>query len=432
MDPLALSSVSRPRFQTVSMYDDVYRETGRQYRSRLSRFEHLSYLELPLGPGRGGMGFEFSHLATDARLSTHPDEEIYLGWRIQRFAAGVGQHLGSRLMAGGCIGLDHLAGIWLPAASLALAIQPHRAVSLVARAGQRPDMRMVDWAAEGELYRLEVKHWHSWWAADMELDLSPGVRISAGYKRNRTTAPDRWYRRDGFGLNPKVSAEGVRAAVHLYPTDGIHLVLRCRMLAADGSGRVFYSHEEMGNLTGFDLDETDVELGGTYRFAALSRVTLFYENYRATSSQKGHLELWPFSEAIFGQMLRLYFLGSGEARVDRLVAGYTRSTGAGEDWTFQVGYVWMKPDFELRQRKTTLIIFGEIVQSYLRFTHAEFLVPEARKSFALGGLTLTYAFAQAIPTRIRLRERPPPVEPPEKKRKARGGGFHLLEVSYAW
>ncbi len=435
MDPLALSYVFRPRFQTATIYDDVYRETGAQYRHQVNRFEHVSRLEAPLGSGRGGLGLEFRHLAADIRMNPQPEEETYLVRRIQRLTAGIGGHLwDGRLTSGGCMGVNRAAGVWLPEGSLALAVRPHRAVSLTALAGRWSDLRTLDYQTEGEEYHAEVKVRHSWWTAGLRLDFSRRVRISVEYRHSRTNAPARWYKGDGFGFNPVISTGGVYGAVKLQPTEGTSIIFKWKTLTVDGSGEAFYYSEQMGKFTGIIQDETDVELGGTCRLAPLSRVSFSYGNYHITSILKGHLDPWPFSDAIFAQVFRIYFRGSGEARADRLAARYTRDAGTRENWSFQVGYVWLTPDFELLQRRTKLIIFdsGEIFRSYLNIIQAEFLVPEVRKTVVLGEITLTYAFAKAIPTRIRYREKPPPVEPPEEKVAAKGGSFHLLKLSYVW
>ena len=435
IDPVMLPSVSGLRFRTVSIYDDVYRETGTQYRTQVNRFEHASYLEVPLGARQGGLGIEVSHLAANVRSNPSSEEKSYLGWSIQRLSAGIGRHVWQRrLTVGSRVGVTRMAGSWLPAGSLALIIRPHKAVSLTVRAGRRPDLRILDWRIEGEQYHAEIKLWHSWWATDMELRLSPRLLMGVGYQHRRVYAPARWYEGDGFGFNPEIPTKVVKAAIQLNPTDGTSFVLRWSTFSMDGSGEAFYNNQQFGKLTGFVLDETDVELVGTYRFTNSTQVSLTYGDYRVTSSQKGHIDPRPFSASIFSQILRIYYRGSGEAWVNRFAVEYARGIRTSDNWALQVGYVWLTPDFELLQRRTKFIIFdsGELVRSYLNIIQAEFLVPEARKSFALGGMILTYAFAKAIPTRIRLREAPPPVEPPEEKVEARGGSFHLLKLSYVW
>jgi len=436
IDPVMLPSVSGLRFRTVSIYDDVYRETGTQRRNQVNRFEHASYLEVPLGARQGGLGIEFSHLAANVRSNPSSEEKSYLGWSIQRLSAGIGRHVWQRrLTVGSRVGVTRMAGSWLPAGSLALIVRPHKAVSLTVRAGRRPDLRILDWRIEEEQYHAEIKLWQSWWAAGLRLDFLPRLLVNVEYKRDRTHALARWYKGDGFGFDPGVNTEGVKAVVQIHPAEGTSVEMRWRTLSMDSICEAFHNGDKFGKLTEFLLNETNVELIGAYRFTNSTQVALTYGDYRVTSRQQGHMDPWPFSATIFVQILRTYYRGSGEARVNRLAARYTRDKDAREDWTFQVGYVWMTPDFELLQRRTKLIIFfdsDELVRSYLNIIHAEFLVPEVRKTFALGGMILTYAFAKAIPTRIRLREAPPPVEPPEEKVEARGGSFHLLSLSYVW
>ncbi|MFB0517086.1 MAG: hypothetical protein ACETWG_10870 [Candidatus Neomarinimicrobiota bacterium] len=432
---LQLPMVSQPRIRIVSSYDDVYREEGTQYRTQVDRFEYGSYFEVPLGPEGGCLGFELSHLTANGRVCPSLEERVSLGWAVQRFAVGIGRHLwGRRLTAGGKIAVTHMDGGWLPGAALALAIRPRPAISLAAHAGWQPDTRMVDWKIEGEEYRAEVKFWHRWWAAEMKVDFSPRFSIETGYKHGWIYAPAKWYEGVSFGFNPAIASACVKAVVQYDLTDRTALILRLKTAAIDGSGESYHHGQPFGKLTTFLLDETDVELIGTCWSANSARTTFSYGNYQVASTQRGHQDPWPFSIGIFDQLLRVYYRGSGEARVNRLALEYARSPRAVDDWALVVGYVWMTPDLGLLQRRTKLIIFdsGELTRSYLNVIQAEFLALEARKSIILGGIALTYSFTKAIPTWVRLREKPPPPEPPEVKKKAKGGNFHMLELAYVW
>jgi len=152
LEPVALSQVTRPRFVSATIYDDVYQDTGDQTRNRVDRLEQLLYLELPLGSGRGALGIEFRQIIADVRLNPYPEEVTDLGYYSQQISAALGRQLaGGRLIAGGQLGFNHLTGEWLPDGALSLAIRPFPSVALIAEIASYSELRTFDWERMDEL-----------------------------------------------------------------------------------------------------------------------------------------------------------------------------------------------------------------------------------------------------------------------------------------
>ena len=77
------------------------------------------------------------------------------------------------------------------------------------------------------------------------------------------------------------------------------------------------------------------------------------------------------------------------------------------------------------------LVFG--VRDYqrrnLNLNHAELIVPEIKLGFKFGITTLSYTFAQAIPTVIRKEFESTGGEDVNRPYSVYGGGYHLLEFS---
>ncbi|MEE9162473.1 MAG: hypothetical protein V3U35_05825 [Candidatus Neomarinimicrobiota bacterium] len=432
LQPLQLATVSHPHFVARSTYDDVYREPGVLRKEQVYRIEHSAYLELPLMLG-SGLGLEVTGLSANLWSGPSQGESARLGRSLQRVEAGLGRELrGGRLRMGGSLGVTRLAGAWLYGYSLEVAARPHRSLSVAASAGRRPDGSTAQWAHAGKTYGADVGLLKSWWAAEIVASISPRASLTGWYEHGQTHSPESNYKVSGLGFDPDLDSRSLGTTVRLDRPSGFSFVLGWSLLAVAGDGAVYYDRQQIGRLTRFTWDETNLELAGSYHPRALTRISVGYGTYRLSGTDRGHVEPWPFSDTILDQLATLFYWGSQEARIDRVALAYAQEHGAAEDWSLRLGYLWVAPtlDFAWQQRQF-LVFLGDIHRSGLDVEALELLVPEGRKSFVLGAVTLTYAFAQAIPTRVRLRE-PPPPDRPGKSVESKGGGYHLFELSTRW
>ncbi len=440
LEPLELAQITQPRITSTSLYDDVYQNTGDQTSNRIDRLEQLLYLELPLGSGKGGLAIEFRQVSADVRLNSYPEEVTGLGYYSQRFSAALGRQLaGGRLIAGAQLGVNHLTGEWLPEGALSLAVKPFPRVTIVAGTGSHSELRTFDWKRADDRYQADVKLRHSRWSSGLSLDISPQVRAGVNYSRDRIQAPSDWYTAADFGFDPDLSTRELRAALRFMSRKSSSLEISWSRQLGAGSGEAFYTEDSTkhaGKLTVNEYTETDLELAGTCQLATRSRIAIAYGNFHIIGSQKGHLDLWPFSPYLFGSFKSIYYRGQGTARLECLTAVYTRDAGLGGSWSFQVSYLRLRPDYRLKQIQTTLGFpfgFDDLITiSELALISTELLVPAVRKTFTFGNTTLTYDFNKAVPIRLRYREEPPTVEPPAAERQVRGGNYHLLTLAYTW
>ncbi len=432
LQPLQLAAVTRAHFVVRSTYDDVYREAGALWQEQVYRIEHSAHLELPLRSG-SGLGLELTGLSANLWSGPSQGESARLGRSLQRLEAGLGRELREgRLRMGGSLGAAHLAGAWLYGYSLALAAGPYRSLSVAASVGRRPDVSSAQWAHAGKTYGAEVRLLNNWWAAELVVSLSPQASLTGRYEHGQTHAPESRPEEGGLGFSPGLESRSIGTILRLHPRSGLSIVLRWNSLAVAGDGLVFYDQEQIGRLTSFTWDETNLELAGSYQPRASTRLYLSYGRYGMSGSDRGHVDPWPFSDTFLDQFARVYYGGSLAARVDRVALAYAREHGAEEDWWVRVGYLWVAPTLDLVWQQRQLLVFlGDIHRSDLQVAALELVVPEVRKSFSLGAVTLTYAFAQAIPTRVGLREAPP-ADKPAKKLAAKGGGYHLFKLSTSW
>ncbi len=177
-----------------------------------------------------------------------------------------------------------------------------------------------------------------------------------------------------------------------------------------------------------------MELTATYTPTLTRSASLGYSRFIMTSQQTGHLDGWPFSNSIFGGAARRYFRSWPEARVERVNLTWARAQPSGAGLELHLDYLWFRPQSDLWIRETTLVLFdlGETTWYYLNLQEAQLLVPQVQKSVRLGRLLLSYAFAQAVPTKLKWRKPPAPGGEGGGKGKAKGGGYHALKLTIFW
>jgi len=432
--PLQLLTVSGPALHSVTSYDDVYRERADSTRHTVSRLANVSRLELPWSKGRdGGVAVEVAYLSTDLQSSPVPGQTYAFNQRLARLNTGLAwQAWAARLSVGASLGASRLSASWVPGYALEVAVRPHRWLHLLLSGARQPEVRKLRLKNDAETVALEVKNRRDKWGGSLTLGLGSRIELQGEYHRHHVYSRSAWYETDGYRLNPQLRAVEAKLALAANDWGRWSLDLSVSRFNAQGDARLTFDQEQFGRFTRFNSSETDVELAATYALTSTKSASLSYGRFTMTSEQRGHLDGWPFSDSIFGQAARRYFRSWPEAIVERVSLAWAETQHSGAGLKLYLDYLWFRPQSELWIRETTLVLFdlGQITWYQLNLQEAQILAPGMQKSVALGPAVISYAFAQAIPTKVTRREPAPPGE--GGKGRAKGGGYHLLKLTIFW
>ncbi|MCH7522124.1 MAG: hypothetical protein IIB42_10565 [Candidatus Marinimicrobia bacterium] len=336
---------------------------------------------------------------------------------------------------GASLGASRLSSTWVPGYALEAAIRLHSRLLLLLSVGHRSEVKDFDLQDEDENIAMEVKTHHDRWGAGVTVGLGSRFELRGAYHRRHVYARAGWYETDGYRLNPQLNAQEWKFAFAARTGGKWSLDFRLLHFRQQGHARLTFDQQQFGRFTRLNSSETDLALTATYTLTPTQSASLGYRRFIMASQQRGHLDGWPFSGSVFGSAARRYFRSWPEARVDRLSLTWAKAQPAGANLDLRLDYLWNRPQSDLQIRETTLILFdlGETAWRQLNLQEAQLLVPQVQKSIRLGSMLLSYAFAQAIPTKIRWRT-PPPPDPAtaEERGKAKGGGYHRVKLVIFW
>ena len=430
--PIQLLQLTRPALHSMVAYDDVYRQGGDSTRHYLNHLVTVNRLELPWGAGRkGGLAVELGYLSTDLYTSPAPGQAYAFNQRLARLNLGLaGPAWGSRLSLGASLGASRLSSTWVPGYALEAAIRLHSRLLLLLSVGHRSEVKDFDLQDEDENIAMEVKTHHDRWGASVTVGLGSRFELRGAYHRRHVYARAGWYETDGYRLNPQLNAQEWKFAFAARTGGQWSLDFSLLHFRQQGHARLTFDQQQFGRFTRLNPSETDVELTATYTLTPTKLVSLGYSRLIMTSEQSGHLDGWPFSGSVFGSAARRYFRSWPEVHMERVSLTWARVQPSGADLELHLDYLWLRPQSDLWIRETTLVLFGKTTWYRLNLQEAQILVPQVRKSVRLGPLLLSYAFAQAVPTKIRRRE--PPTPGVGGKGQAKGGGYHLVKLVIFW
>lgn len=429
LNPLLLSSIIRPRFQTETRYDDVYREQGTSRESTIYRMENISYLEIPLGTKLGGIGFEFIHTDAYANQSPQSGEASTVKWSDQRASLGIGGHAWQRkIRFGSQAGFTRLDQEWWPHYSLELSWQPQMSLNLALNVGRQPGSRSVEWRAENERYPGTVDYVGSWWGATVRFGFLEYSNLMVEIRHEHLRPSENPGGENGIALKPEIRSRSLRASAQVRPLAANSLYFKWFVSSVTGNGEAFDNGQPFGELKSLVVDNSDLEFIGTWRYTKRSLFVFTFSYYTLDTRQSGHLNPWPFKASVFSEIDSINYRGDGKVRAERLIAEYIRSRKRSEA-ALQVGHVWLVPDYELSQLRTIpLVLEPEQISSWLNVRQAEYTVVGGRLSIPLGKMSVSYSFNQAFATRIEKREGAP-VEPADEKAEIRGGSYHRIRLT---
>jgi hypothetical protein len=429
LKPLMLSAVVRPKIQTETSYDDVYREEGASHESTVYRVENVSYLEIPVGAKWGGVGLEFIHTDAYAHQSPQPGEASTAKWSDQRASVGIGGNAWQRkLLFGSQAGFTRLDQEWWPHYTAELSWQPQMALNLALNIGRQPGYRSVEWQAENKPYTGEVDYVGSWWGAAVRFGFLEYTNLMVEIRHERLRPSDDPDGEGSFALEPEILSRSLRARAQIRPSAVSSLYFKWYVSSLTGTGEASQASQPFGELKSLVVDNSDLEFIGTYRYSKRSLFVFTFSHCNLDSRQRGHIDPWPFTVSVFSEIDSIDYQGLGQVRAERLIAEYIRSQRRSEA-ALQFGYVWVVPDYELIQNRTLLTLINpEQVNSLLNISRVEFIVIGGRVSVPLGKMAVTYSFNQVYPTLVEKRD-VPPIEPMDEKAQIRGGSYHRVRLT---
>ncbi|MFC1619688.1 hypothetical protein ACFL45_07055 [Candidatus Neomarinimicrobiota bacterium] len=430
LKPLMLSAVVRPKIQTETSYDDVYREQGTSHESTVYRMESISYIEIPLGAKRGGIGLEFIHTDAYANQSPQSGEESTVKWSDQRVSVGIGGNARQRkLRFGSQAGFTRLDQEWWPHYTAELSWQPQMSLNLALNTGRQPRHRSVEWQAENKRYPGDLNYVGSWWGATVRFGFLAYTNLMVEIQHERLRPSENPDGEGGFALRPEILSRSLRARAQIRPSAVSSLYFKWYVSSVTGTGEAFHDSQAFGDLRSLVVDNSDLEFIGTYRRSKRSLYVFTFSHCNLDSRQSGHIDPWPFTASVFSEIDSIDYQGHGQVRAERLIAEYIHSRRRSEA-ALQIGYVWLVPDYELIQTRTILtLIKPELVNSMLNISRAELIAVGGRLSVPLGRMTVTYSVNQAFPTLVEKRD-VPAIQPTDEKTQIRGGTYHRIRLTF--
>ena len=434
-DPQLLLNVTDIRYYSVSTFDDIYREKAFELNTEVSKIIQISRIEFPVKSGQNGsaMGIEYSYNSSNIDRISASNQRYLFQRHLEQLSIAMGQRiLRGKIGFAGSVGATKLLGEMKPLYTAALNIKPSRMFSLNLKFSKQMNSINMNLDIDGESYPISSGVVNTDLIFGFELTPIEVIGAKFSYSKGSSHGENLLSDPVEYSLSPLSESEHLVGELTLKKPNNFSLKLKYGSFIVTGNQTLYRYGQKKGKMTKFEFRENNIGLIGSLHVSPNSLFLFEYGMSKMDGYQKGHIESSVITSVLLTlQGTRYSYRGKLSADMTRIGLGYSKNAHGKISFSSKIGYVWFNPEFDLSSWGSEFLVFG--VRDYqrrnLNLNHAELIVPEIKLGFKFGITTLSYTFAQAIPTVIRKEFESTGGEDVNRPYSVYGGGYHLLEFS---
>ena len=434
-DPRLLLNVTSIRYYSVSTFDDIYRDKAINFNTDVSKIIQISRLEIPLRSGHNSsaVGLEYSYNSSNIDRISASNERFLFQRQLEQLTIAMGQRLlRGKVEFAGSVGTAKIFGEIKPHYAAALSIKPSRTIALYSKFNKQVNSMNINLDFDEESFPLSSGVVNNIITYGIELAPMELIEAKFSYSKGSSHEENSLSDAEKYRLNPMSESEYINGDLILKSPNNFSLIFKYSSFVNSGNQTLYHYGQKKGKMTKFEFREHDFGLIGSVQVSSNSIFLLEYYKSKLDGYQKGHIELDVILSVLALQGTRYSYRGKLRADMTRIGLGYTKNALGRMSFSSKIGYVWFNPEYDLSSWGSEFLVFGvrDYQRNNLNLKHVEVIVPEIKLGFKFGITTLSYAFAQAIPTVIKKEvESIVRVDDANRPYSVYGGGYHLLEFS---
>lgn len=434
-DPGLLLNVTSIRYYSVSTFDDIYRDKAIKFNTDVSKIIKISRLEIPLKSSHNSsaVGIEYSYNSSNIDRISASNERFLFQRQLEQLTIAMGQRLlRGRVEFAGSVGIARILQEIKPHYAAALSIRPSRMFKLFSKFNESVNSMNLNLDFNEESFPISSAVVNNIVTYGIELTPLKLIEAKLSYSKGSSHEEKSFSNAMKYRLKPISESEYINGDLIIKITNNLGLRFKYSSFVNSGNQTLYHYEQKKGKMTKFEFREHDFGLIGSVQVSSNSMLLLEYFKSKLDGYQKGHIETDVILSVLALQGVRYSYRGKLRADMTRIGLGYTKNSLGKISFSSKIGYVWFNPEFDLSSWGSEFLVFGvrDFKRSNLNLKHAEVIVPEIKLGVKFGITTLSYAFAQAIPTVIKKEiESIDGVDDANRPYSVYGGGYHLLEFS---